>query len=43
MKKVVLKRIRELGIKTPVIIITAYTTVKNAVDCTNMGAVAYVQ
>ncbi len=39
----VLKRIRELGIKTPVIIITAYATVKNAVDCTNMGAVAYVQ
>lgn len=39
----VLKRIRELGIKTPVIIITAYATVKNAVDCTNLGAVAYVQ
>lgn len=39
----VLKRIRELGINTPVIIITAYATVKNAVDCTNMGAVAYVQ
>lgn len=39
----VLKRIREQGIKTPVIIITAYATVKNAVDCTNMGAVAYVQ
>ncbi len=39
----VLKRIRDLGIKTPVIIITAYATVKNAVDCTNLGAVAYVQ
>jgi two-component system, OmpR family, response regulator len=39
----VLKRIRELGIKLPVIIITAYATVKNAVDCTNMGAVAYIQ
>jgi two-component system, OmpR family, response regulator len=39
----VLKRIREHGIKTPVIIITAYATVKNAVDCTNMGAVAYIQ
>lgn len=39
----VLKRIRGLGIKTPVIIITAYATVKNAIDCTNMGAVAYVQ
>lgn len=31
----VLKRIREIGVKTPVIIITAYATVKNAVDCTN--------
>ncbi len=39
----VLKRIREMGIKTPIIIITAYATVKNAVDCTNLGAVAYVQ
>lgn len=39
----VLKRIRDIGIKTPVIIITAYATVKNAIDCTNMGAVAYVQ
>lgn len=39
----VLRRIRERGIKTPVVIITAYATVKNAVDCTNMGAVAYVQ
>lgn len=39
----VLKRMRVLGIKTPVIIITAYATVKNAVDCTNLGAVAYVQ
>lgn len=39
----VLKRIRDMGIKTPVIIITAYATVKNAVDCTNLGAVAYVQ
>ena len=39
----VLKRIREAGIRTPVIIITAYATVKNAVDCTNLGAVAYIQ
>ncbi|HEY9063169.1 MAG TPA: response regulator [Pseudobacteroides sp.] len=39
----VLKRIREIGIKTPVIIITAYATVKNAINCTNMGAIAYVQ
>lgn len=39
----VLRRIREQGIDTPVIIITAYATVKNAVECTKMGAVAYVQ
>jgi two-component system, OmpR family, response regulator len=39
----VLTRLREAGKKTPVIIITAYATVKNAVDCTKMGAVAYLQ
>jgi len=39
----VLKQIREKGINTPVIIITAYGTVKNAVECTLLGAVAYLQ
>lgn len=39
----VLRKIREIGIKTPIIIITAYATVKNAIDCTNLGAVAYLQ
>lgn len=39
----VLRRMRGMGIETPVIIITAYGTVKNAVDCTHMGAVAYLQ
>ncbi len=39
----VLKKIRDMGIMTPVIIITAYATVKNAVECTQMGAVAYLQ
>jgi two-component system OmpR family response regulator len=39
----VLKKIRESGIKTPVIIITAYATIKNAVECTQLGAVAYLQ
>ena len=39
----VLKKLREKGISTPVIIMTAFATVKNAIDCTNMGAVAYVQ
>lgn len=39
----VLKSIREIGIETPVIIITAYATVKNAVECTKLGAVTYLQ
>lgn len=39
----VLHRIRELGIHTPVIMITAFGTVKNAVECTQLGAVAYLQ
>ena len=39
----VLRRIRDKGITTPVIIITAYATVNNAVECTKLGAVAYVQ
>src|SRR5471030_2230356 len=39
----VLKIIRGLGVKCPVIIMTAYATVKNAVDCTKLGAVAYLQ
>ena len=39
----VLKIIRDMGVKCPVIIMTAYATVKNAVDCTRLGAVAYLQ
>lgn len=39
----VLRVAREMGIRTPVIVITAYATVKNAVECTNLGAVAYLQ
>ena len=39
----VLRQMRELGIQTPVIIITAFATIKNAVECTSMGAVAYLQ
>lgn len=38
----VLKSIRAAGNNTPVIIITAYATVKNAVECTLLGAVAYL-
>jgi two-component system, OmpR family, response regulator len=39
----VLKMIRDMGVKCPVIIMTAYATVKNAVDCTRLGAAAYLQ
>jgi two-component system OmpR family response regulator len=39
----VLREMRNAGIDTPVIIVTAYATVKNAVECTNLGAVAYLQ
>jgi two-component system OmpR family response regulator len=39
----VLKAIRDIGINCPVIIMTAYATVKNAIDCTKLGAVAYLQ
>lgn len=39
----VLKRIRSKGITTPVVIMTAFATVKNAVDCTKLGALTYLQ
>lgn len=39
----VLREMRETGINIPVIIMTAYATVKNAIECTNLGAVAYLQ
>lgn len=39
----VLRRIREMGNTVPVIIMTAFATVKNAVECTKLGAVAYLQ
>jgi two-component system, OmpR family, response regulator len=39
----VLRRIRALGFVFPVVIMTAYATVKNAVECTKLGAVAYLQ
>ena len=39
----VLKRIRAKGITTPVVIMTAFATVKNAVDCTKLGAFTYLQ
>lgn len=39
----VLRRVRGMGINTPVVIMTAFATVKNAVECTRLGAVAYLQ
>lgn len=39
----VLRMIRERGIQTPVIVMTAYGTIKNAVETTNLGARAYLQ
>jgi len=39
----VLRRIRTMGIVTPVVIMTAFATVKNAIECTKLGAVAYLQ
>ena len=38
-----LKNMRGAGINVPVIIMTAFATIKNAVDCTKLGAVAYLQ
>lgn len=39
----ILRRIRSLGHTYPVVVMTAYATVKNAVECTKLGAVAYLQ
>lgn len=39
----VLRRLDRLGIKLPVVVMTAFATVKNAVECTKLGAVAYLQ
>jgi two-component system OmpR family response regulator len=39
----VLRKTREMNITCPVIIMTAFATVKNAVDCTKLGAVTYLQ
>lgn len=39
----VLKKIRAMNINIPIVIMTAFGTVKNAVECTRLGAVAYLQ
>lgn len=38
-----LKRVRGMSIDIPVVIMTAFATVKNAIDCTKLGAIAYLQ
>jgi two-component system, OmpR family, response regulator len=38
----VLRAARAAGVATKVVIITAYATVKNAVECTQLGAAAYL-
>lgn len=39
----VLRRLRSMGLTYPVVMMTAYSTVKNAVECTKLGAIAYLQ
>lgn len=39
----VLRRMRAAGITSRVVIITAYPTIKNAVECTRLGVVSYLQ
>ena len=39
----VLRNIRAMGINIPIVIMTAFATVKNAVECTKLGAAAYMQ
>lgn len=39
----VLKKMRLEGINVPVVIMTAFATVKNAIECTKLGAVTYLQ
>lgn len=39
----VLRTIRSLGIHTPVVVMTAFATVKNAIECTKLEAVMYLQ
>lgn len=38
-----LKKMRGMGLSMPVVIMTAFGTIKNAIDCTRLGAVAYLQ
>ena len=39
----VLKKMREAGVMTPVVVITAHPNIGNAIECTRLGAAAYVR
>ncbi|MBS6502636.1 MAG: response regulator [Clostridium sp.] len=39
----ILKNIKEARMSCPVVIMTAFATVKNAIECTKLGAVVYLQ
>lgn len=39
----VLRKIRQADIHTPVVIMTAHANIRNAVDCTRLGAAVYLQ
>ena len=39
----VLRKLRSSDINIPVVIMTAFATVKNAIECTKLGAVQYLQ
>lgn len=39
----VLRRMRRADIRTPVVIMTAHGNIRNAVDCTRLGAAVYLQ
>lgn len=38
-----LKKIRESDVTTPVVVITAHANIRNAIECTRLGAAAYVK
>lgn len=39
----VLRKIRRSGIETPVVVVTAHANVRNAIECTRLGAAVYLQ
>jgi two-component system, OmpR family, response regulator len=39
----VLRRLRNMGLTYPVVVMTARSSIKNAIECTKLGAIAYLQ